>query len=573
MVAARVAIGACALAAGCQEPQLDHVDGSSATFNADRIPTVDRQQSVAQTGSQKETASTIAGEAGGSATSSAAPTNDALVVESLNRGHREAALNHLEQAEIAYRRVLEIQPENSVANHRLAVIADKKRDFARAEHYYLTALHHDSRNPDLLGDLGYSYLLQGRREESERALLAATRIDPSHAKALHNLSLLYAMSGDYDRSFDALRRAVGESEARVKIARLFPNGRPLAKDGDEVIASFQPSEPSDASSPAAVEEPAAAAAPANGLQPSAPMSVTEPVATFGSADAPSTAPSAAPRPPEAPGASIGRVSDSQINEAFAAIDREAPHEPQTAAAAAPSPTPVDAALPAPAPQPSAAPHGAAPSGSDATDLQAAPGADPLASMPLWSPAATASQQRKPPAAFLFDEGAPASPHPPAVPTGPHAVPTGVLPISANDEVPRASRKGDALSEFEAELEKNKQTVSGGRTQSNAGLAREPLIAQRPKVGQDSSPDQRGTADDPSWPAPFDTAPPLHIQPRSNPAPLFQPVDGFGPANDFAPGDNAAVPAWPSTNGNPAGPNADAGQSGDAGPVIRPRSPN
>ena len=207
------------------------MDGSSATFNANRIPTVDRRQSVAEAGSRKEASSSVAGEAAASTTQSAAPTNDALVAENLNLGHREAALSHLEQAESYYRRVLEIQPENSVANHRLAVIADKRRDFARAEHYYLTALRHDSRNPDLLGDLGYSYLLQGRREESERYLLAATRLDPSHAKALHNLSLLYAMSGDYDRSFDALRRAVGESEARVKIVRLFPNGRPARPTG------------------------------------------------------------------------------------------------------------------------------------------------------------------------------------------------------------------------------------------------------------------------------------------------------------------------------------------------------
>ncbi len=136
--------------------------------------------------------------------------------------------------------------------------------------------------------------------------------------------------------------------------------------------------------------------------------------------------------------------------------------------------------------------------------------------------------------------------------------------------PRTSGKGDALSEYEAELQKDKKTLIGSRTQSNAGAAREPLIAERPKADRNGSGDQQHTADDPSWPAPFEAAPPLHIQPRSNPAPLFEPVDGFGSANDFAPGDNASVPAWPGTNGTPAAPSGDAG---DAGPVIRPRSAN
>jgi len=208
-----LAIGAGVLAAGCQEPQFDHVDGSSATFNTNRIPTVDRQQPVAESKSQSDVSPSISADAPEPATQSTAATNDASLVENLNRGHREAALNHLERAEFYYRSVLEREPDNPVANHRLAVLADKKHDFARAENYYLTALRHDGRNPDLLSDLGYSYLLQNRREESERYLLAATRIEPSHAKALHNLSLLYAMSGDYDRAFDALRRAVGESQA------------------------------------------------------------------------------------------------------------------------------------------------------------------------------------------------------------------------------------------------------------------------------------------------------------------------------------------------------------------------
>jgi len=631
------AIGAVVLAAGCQGPQFDHVDGSSATFNANRIPTVDRQQPVTESKSQTGVSPSASNEAPGSAAQSPAAPNDTSLVENLNRGHREAALNHLERAEFYYRRVLEREPDNPVANHRLAVIADKRHDFARAENYYLTALRHDSRNPDLLGDLGYSYLLQGRREESERYLLAATRIDPSHAKALHNLSLLYAMSGDYDRSFDALRRAVGDSEARVKIARLFPNGRPSATDDDAMIASFQPSGTRDDSSSAASDK-SVATPPTDTPRPAARTAATEPAWTNAPVD---TTPST-PRSDEGTGTSTARVPDSRINDVFAAIDREDQREPQAASVASTPPAQMDSHLPATKPQTSVEIRGVGAGGFDARDLQAAPGADPLASMPLWPPAASASQRRSPPAAFMFNAGdststppqsspSPQLPGPPSteaqlpaipsrpldsaqigVPTAPvgqsnlgatrtaaltkgirgsnsmssaiaadpfdsvaevpkpkypHVIPTGIVATGTIADRPRASRNGETPSKYEIELQKKAGILSGGRTQSNAGATREPLIAPQPKAGLDGSGNQYGATDDASLPPPFEAVPTLRIQPRSNPAPLFEPVEGFGPANDFAPADTAPIPAWPHTNGNPAD------SVGDSGPAIHPRSSN
>jgi hypothetical protein len=644
---ALVAIGAVVLAAGCQGPQFDHVDGSSATFNANRIPTVDRQQPVAESKSQTGISPSASSDAPGSATQSAAAPSDASLVEDLNHGHREAALNHLERAEFYYRRVLEREPENPVANHRLAVIADKKHDFSRAENYYLMALHRDERNPDLLGDLGYSYLLQGRREESERCLLTATRIDPSHAKALHNLSLLYAMSGDYDRSFDALRRAVGDSEARVKIARLFPNGHPSATDGDAMIASFQPSGTRDDSSSAAADN-SVELPPTDTTRPSAPIAATEPAWTDPPADTnPST-----PRSDEVTGGQNTRVPDSRINDIFAAIDREESREPQAAPIASTPPVQMDAHLPATAPQTSFDARGVGAGGFDARDLQAAPGADPLASMPLWPPPASASQRRNPPAAFLFNaedssstppQSSPSPklpgprstesplPGPPSteapllpiqsqpldgapirVPTSPvgkndlsanrsaaftdeirdsdsmsptivadplnevaqkpistypHVIPTGIVPTGAIADKPRASRNSDAPSEYEIELQQKSGILSGVRTQSNAGVTREPSIVPRPKVNLNGVANQFDATRDASLPSSFEAAPTLRIQPQRTPAPLFEPVEGFGPANDFAPRDNAAIPAWPSTNGSPAD------SIGDIGPTIHPRSSN
>lgn len=233
--------GALFVVAGCQQAQLDLVDGSSTAFGANREPIAENTSTTSGPPLQKVQASSADVDSASTPPKSAAGRSDTTVAEILNRAHREAAMNQLAQAERDYRRVLEREPDNVVANHRLAVLADRKQDFATAEAHYLAALRHDRNNADLLSDMGYSYLLQGRRQESERYLLAATRLNPKHDKALHNLSLLYAMLGDYDRSLAALSRAVGESQARIKIAELFPNGRPEVPADETVVASFDPS--------------------------------------------------------------------------------------------------------------------------------------------------------------------------------------------------------------------------------------------------------------------------------------------------------------------------------------------
>jgi Flp pilus assembly protein TadD len=515
---------------GCQTPAVDHSAAVATGFNANHMPAADRSNATSP-GAPSDTTASAGCEAKSSATPTSASSNESLIVENLNLGHREAALNRLEQAAAYYRRVLEIQPDNAVANHRLAVIADKQHDYARAEHYYLTALHREPRDADLLSDLGYSYMLQGRRGESERCLTAATQLDPSHGKALHNLSLLYAANGDYDRSFDALRRAVGDSQARIKIATLFPNGRPQSNDKEAVVASFQPMDSSEGSAPAAI----------NVANPTSPASPS-PVAAAGTTP---TAPSSR--------SLDGRVPDNEINDRFAAIDRESPPTPSMASSgpAATTNSP-QTAMPA---------NGGAPA-------QAAPGTDPLSSMPLWSPGGSTLQTGKPPSAFEFDNPQPATAQAPP-PQRPRIVATDVTPADDNSKSPTIVSRRDALSAFDAELQKEKANGTS-RTNSNGTATRDPLIVDRTQDFSTDPSDPTKPAVSGSHPPPFNPAPSIQIQPRSNPAPLFEPLEDFGPGNDFAPGDKPGVPAWTGTNGGTAAPAAN-GSSG--GPVIRPGSSN
>jgi len=528
---ALVLVVASLMFSGCQTPPFEHVDNASAGFNANHMPTGDpHNASTASTPSP--TTTTAASETSASSASTSAGSNEALIVENLNLGHREAALNRLDQAEAYYRRVLELQPDNSVANHRLAVIADKKHDYARAEHYYLTALQREPRNPDLLSDVGYSYLLQGRREDSERCLMAATRLDPSHAKALHNLSLLYAANGDYDRAFDALRRALGESEARIQVARLFPNGRPQSNDKESVVASFQPMESSDRNPSTTPDTGDATATTAN--QPTT------------SAAPPTSQASSSPN-------ATGRIPDNEINDRFAAIERESP------------PASPSSSIPI---APSNGASTTSSNGTNAAPTRAAPGADPLASMPLWSPGGSSAQNGKAPSAFEFDDPRPA-PAQGAQQQRPRVVATEISPVDDSSKSPMILSRRDALTAFDAKLQ-NEQTANGGRAELNGTAARGPLIVDgnQPISGAAANPGK--PTGDGSSPAPFSSTAPMRIQPRSTPAPLFEPLDDFGPGNDFGPNDKVAVPAWPGTTGQQAAP---AANSTEAGPVIRPGSPN
>jgi len=152
-----------------------------------------------------------------------------FINKNLSRGHLESAKGQYDQAKASYRRVLKKQPNHPVAHHRLAVIADRQKDYASALHHYGAALKVKPNDADLLNDVGYSYYLQHRYQESEKFLQKAVRFHPSHSRAWSNLGLLYGTQGNYDRALAMFRRSGSEADAQAKLANLFPNGRPNSR--------------------------------------------------------------------------------------------------------------------------------------------------------------------------------------------------------------------------------------------------------------------------------------------------------------------------------------------------------
>lgn len=159
-------------------------------------------------------------------------SQNTLVAEKLNRGHLAYDQGQLDQAKVHYEDVLKLQPKHGEAHHRLAVIADRQPnpDFKVAEQHYLTALQSKGSDPDLLSDLGYSYYLQGRLDESDRYLTQALSVNPLHVRALNNRGLLLGRRGDYNGALASFQKAGSDKEAQAKMAMLFPKGPPAADD-------------------------------------------------------------------------------------------------------------------------------------------------------------------------------------------------------------------------------------------------------------------------------------------------------------------------------------------------------
>jgi len=258
-------IGLIALAAGCRggarQTASRPVDPASAPLHADagdlgarpNAPYGANPDSANPAGGRPSPGQSLA--AGGRAPVNApAGTNGRrgtesfnAVAEHLSQGRVEVGRGNLEQAQLHYRRVLQDEPDNVEAHHRLAVIADKGKQFDEADRHYRAALRVQPSDANLLSDMGYSQWLQGKYAEAERTLQEALRVEPGHERAINNLGLVYGSQRNYSKALAMFRMTGSESEAQAKMARLFPNAVPA----ESLAAAGEPDPRTGAAPPGA----------------------------------------------------------------------------------------------------------------------------------------------------------------------------------------------------------------------------------------------------------------------------------------------------------------------------------
>ena len=107
---------------------------------------------------------------------------------SLGKKHFRSANYGL--AERHFRRAVEQHPHDAEAWVGLAASYDRLRRFDMADRAYAQATELIGRTPELLNNMGYSYLLRGDYIRARSTLLAAQAKDPGNPYIKNNLDLL-----------------------------------------------------------------------------------------------------------------------------------------------------------------------------------------------------------------------------------------------------------------------------------------------------------------------------------------------------------------------------------------------
>ncbi len=134
-------------------------------------------------------------------------------------------------AKTLYSQVLQSQPQNAEAHHRLGVLADQEGRYPEAQQHYQAALQQAPQNASLLSDIGYSYYSQDRLDDAEKHLNQALLIQPGNQYARNNLAHVYGRRAqqtgsaeDYKLAEEQFQMALGPQGAEAQMKQLFPQG-------------------------------------------------------------------------------------------------------------------------------------------------------------------------------------------------------------------------------------------------------------------------------------------------------------------------------------------------------------
>lgn len=121
-------------------------------------------------------------------------------------------------AEKIYQAVLQKNPQNQLALHRLGVLAAKVGEHDKAAEHLNAAAQLGPPSSELLNDIGFNLFVTGRVPEAEAVFRQAIAVDPQNKAARNNLGLVLGETQRYDESLAEFRRGSSEAEAHANLA-------------------------------------------------------------------------------------------------------------------------------------------------------------------------------------------------------------------------------------------------------------------------------------------------------------------------------------------------------------------
>ncbi|MVW70572.1 tetratricopeptide repeat protein [Bordetella sp. 15P40C-2] len=122
----------------------------------------------------------------------------------------------IEKSEAVYRRLI-TSAQAAQAWHGLGLLAGARGDYVQAVQNLERATRLAPTNAQMLGDLGYAYLLGADTAGARVPLGKAAELEPTNGKVLANMALLLVLDGNTGQAQQLMERAQLDSAARAAV--------------------------------------------------------------------------------------------------------------------------------------------------------------------------------------------------------------------------------------------------------------------------------------------------------------------------------------------------------------------
>ena len=167
-----------------------------------------------------------------------------------HRGVVAFGQERLDEARTLFEKVLELDPNDTVAIHYLALIAQKQGDPARARELIERGLALDPDDPDLLVDLGVLQLQAGQTAEARATFDRVLAVRPDDARAHLFAGIAAYRAGAYSDATPHLDRAVAldptlamQARYYAGLSEAFLGNLPVAEGAFDDVATASPQHP------------------------------------------------------------------------------------------------------------------------------------------------------------------------------------------------------------------------------------------------------------------------------------------------------------------------------------------